>query len=664
MKFAQSFRFKMILLIVIPLISVSILIISASVISSSILLDKNRITVAESTLETVISQMEAWRVSTLSYAQLTADNPSEDLLEAIANKDTAAIIEQAKNAFLYTECNGMTFTDMEGNALARVTNPDKFGDNIKSSLAIADALEGKSVSYAYPTTNNGFSITAGVPIRSGDTQIGVLFLSKRLDNANTLTALKTSTGCDMVLYQNDAPIASTFDDASSSLETIETLDSEVLSVLNNGNTINQLTKWNGEMATQVLSPIYGRNGMVVGAIHAIDFHKNENWVYIMWVIIFFGCLIVMYPIIHNSIKRFVKPISVLSAGALQLSTGDVSVQIDHNRTDEIGVLQQSMQTLAATMYDQAETIHQIADGDLCVQYSPRSPQDTVGNSIFQMLEKNNETFSEIRASAEQVSAESQQMAQSAQNLAARSSEQASTIESFSQLLNDVQEITNQNTDVSHNVNEEIMEASILMGKSMESMSQLIQSMQAIDESSKNITNVIKIIDDIAFQTNILALNAAVEAARAGQFGKGFAVVAEEVRNLASKSAAAAKETAGLIEGSSKKVQEGRHITQATNDNLQAVASMTQSNATKISKIFNLCQQQKTSIDEINMGIRDLTDVIQANAATAEQSAASAEEMSFQSNLLHEMVARFRLHEGNNEMLLQKNLEFLSVSRTV
>jgi Methyl-accepting chemotaxis protein len=645
-RYTQSFRFKMILLILIPLVLGAIIFISASLISSNMLLEENRVVVAESTEEAILTQLEYWRVSTLNSARLVADNPSEDMLKAIEDKNPAAIIAQAETAFLYTECSGMTFADMDGNALARVTNPQRFGDNIKSSLAIADSLEGKSVSYAYPTTNNGFSITAGVPLFNGNTQVAVLFLSKRLDNADTLASLKASTGWDIVLYDKETPIASTLDD---SLFSPAALDADLMAALSEGKTVSLSEQWNGMMTTQLLLPITGRENAVVGAIRAVSFHQANNWIYAMWAIIFFAFLLILYPIIIINVVRFVKPIHALSADAIQLSSGNVATQIDHNRTDEIGTLQHSMQTLSETMRNQAETISQIAAGDLSVRYVPRSADDIVGNSLCQMLEKTNDAFVEIRTSANEVSHVSQQVAQGAQNLAAGASGQASTVENLNDLLLNIQEIINRSADVSNTANEETMEAGALMARSMASMEHLRQSMQTIDESSKSITKIIKVIDELAFQTNILALNAAVEAAKAGQYGKGFAVVAEEVRHLAIKSASAAKETAELIKGSSGKIEEGRQITKTTHENLQAAADIVISSAEKIAKIFTLCQQQKRAIDEINFGIGELTAVIRANVDTAGQSAVSAEEMSSQAALLQKTVAYFRLQrEGDGE----------------
>jgi methyl-accepting chemotaxis protein len=274
-------------------------------------------------------------------------------------------------------------------------------------------------------------------------------------------------------------------------------------------------------------------------------------------------------------------------------------------------------------------------------------------SLNTIIDSLNSVIDEINTASEQVHIGASQVSDSSQILSQGATQQASAVEELNASISDIAVQTKENAD---NANE----AKALAFKVKENaesgnkhMSEMLNSMSAINESSANISKIIKVIDEIAFQTNILALNAAVEAARAGQHGKGFAVVAEEVRNLAARSANAAKETTDLIEGSIKKTETGTEIANNTAKALYEIVDGVSKAATLVAEIAASSQEQANGIAQINVGIEQVSQVVQTNSATAEESAASSEELSSQADLLKQAVGNFKLKKSRNNIKLLK-----------
>ena len=346
-----------------------------------------------------------------------------------------------------------------------------------------------------------------------------------------------------------------------------------------------------------------------------------------------------------------KPLSSMSVFLKSAGeTGDVAVTAESlaekekhsGKKDEISQMSRSLSIFMSRIREVSDALEAVANGNLSIDFSIQSDKDVLGQSLTKMVDDLNGMLTELRASSEQVSAGAAQISQSAQSLASGSSEQAATIVDFSATINKLMEQTNYNAENSEKAKLANDIASSKLEDSIDSMVEMIAAMKAINESSGNITQIIKVIDDIAFQTNILALNAAVEAARAGQHGKGFAVVADEVRNLAAKSAQAAKETAALIEDSSARVQVGSRIAERTNSNLEVAIGNSRESTKLIELVASASTEQARAISAISESVDQISSVIQSNSALSEQSAASAQEMSAQSILLHEIVDSFRL----------------------
>ena len=359
-----------------------------------------------------------------------------------------------------------------------------------------------------------------------------------------------------------------------------------------------------------------------------------------------GILVALLGLIMLSrqISKVTRPIRNVSEKIAALAVGDVENAVCENsaRTDEIGLLQNSISLLSQTMIRQSQVIEIIADGDLTVQYQPYSERDVLGNSIKKLLEINNRAFREVLSATTQVSALAMEALNGSQTLAHDSSTQAANIDAIYHTVSTVLSQTKDNAASANNALESVKTAKTFIDESVEQMVTMRDTMSRISRSSNDIAQIIKVIDDIAFQTNILALNAAVEAARAGQHGKGFAVVADEVRNLASKSADAAKETARLISESVGCVQGGNVTVEKASDSMKKVVSCSQEAYAVIEEINAASKSQEAAISEINESIAQISCIVQSNGASSEESAAISQSLSYQVKTLQGAVKRFRL----------------------
>jgi methyl-accepting chemotaxis protein len=348
-----------------------------------------------------------------------------------------------------------------------------------------------------------------------------------------------------------------------------------------------------------------------------------------------------------------KPLKVLSAFMSKAgNTGDISLSDDDKRVigefalikDEIGETIHASSSFVGHVTNISNGLETIAKGDLTIEFKTLSDADTMGKALVSMLDNLNNMFGEINNATVQVSTGSKQIADGAQALAQGSTEQAASVEQLSASISEIAQKTKDNADMAMRAANLASTIKNNAEKGSTQMDEMITAVKEINAASQSISKVIKVIDDIAFQTNILALNAAVEAARAGQHGKGFAVVAEEVRNLAAKSAEAAKDTGGLIANSMEKAELGSRIASETAESLTEIVSGISESNQIVSEISQSSNEQSVGISQINTGIDQVAQVIQQNSATAEESAAASEEMSSQSAMLEEMIMQFKLRD--------------------
>jgi methyl-accepting chemotaxis protein-2 (aspartate sensor receptor) len=308
----------------------------------------------------------------------------------------------------------------------------------------------------------------------------------------------------------------------------------------------------------------------------------------------------LYWLIRNTISQ---PLERVKQAAQQLAAGDLSATLESDRGDEIGQLERA--------------INGISQGLAGV----------IGN---------------VRQGTGEMARASQEIAEGNANLSARTESQAASLEQTSSSLEQLTAAVKQNADSAQHANQLVIGASGQAVAGGQAVGQVVDTMNAIKDSSRKIHDIIGVIDGIAFQTNILALNAAVEAARAGEQGRGFAVVAAEVRSLAQRSAAAAKEIKGLISDSVEQVDAGGKLVDAAGQTMQGIVAAVKRVADIMHEITAATGEQSSGIEEINRAMGHIDDITQQNAALVEQAAAAAQSLQDQAAQLAQTAAVFKL----------------------
>jgi len=291
----------------------------------------------------------------------------------------------------------------------------------------------------------------------------------------------------------------------------------------------------------------------------------------------------------------------------------------------------------------ADIVKSIAARDLAVAVETRpNDHDSMLAAVRCMRDDLAGAVAEIRSGTEVIASASRQIASGNADLSARTEEQASSLEETASSMEELTSAVRQNADNARQANQLALAASDIALKGGAAVADVVHTMGSINNSAKQIADIIGVIDGIAFQTNILALNAAVEAARAGEQGRGFAVVATEVRNLAQRSAAAAREIKTLIDNSVGEIEAGSRLVEQAGTTTREVVEAIQRVTSLMGEISAASQEQTAGIDQVNRAISQMDQVTQQNAALVEEAAAASESLQEQAEKLALVVARFKL----------------------
>jgi len=360
--------------------------------------------------------------------------------------------------------------------------------------------------------------------------------------------------------------------------------------------------------------------------------------------------------INETLDAVVGPVQESSKVLEEMSKGNLKVSMTGDYKGDHAIIKDSLNTflfkLNHVIGEVADTLREMSRGNLDVEITSEYHGNfvTLKESINNIVASLNETLSEINIASDQVASGTRQVSEGSQEISQGATEQSSAIEELTASITQIAEQTRQNAMSADKANELTTSAAGSAAHGNKQMKAMQNAMAEINEASSNISKIIKVIDDIAFQTNILALNAAVEAARAGVHGKGFAVVAEEVRNLAARSANAAKETTELIEGTIRKTDAGTKIADETAAALVTIVDEVEKAVQLVGEIASASNEQASAISQVNSGIEQMSQVVQTNSATSEEAAAAAEELSSQAELLKDKVRQFNLKNVGKTMV--------------
>lgn len=378
------------------------------------------------------------------------------------------------------------------------------------------------------------------------------------------------------------------------------------------------------------------------ATRVVQTAERSRW--IMGVVVAFAFAVALgigFALSQSTMRLLGADPSEITDIVKQVATGDTTAVF--NSHIDYGVYQ-DVRLMVNGLAHKAKQAEAIAAGDLTQEIHLLSEKDTLGLSFQKMMTVLRDVITRSNLAASQVAAGSDQVSSASQSLSQGATEQAAAVEEITSSVTEISSKIKINADSALEASNTAQQAQKFAEQGNSQIEVTLKAMNDINQSSLEISKIIKVIDDIAFQTNLLALNAAVEAARAGRHGKGFAVVADEVRNLAGRSAKAAKETTELIESSSRKVEDGLAEARKTADSFKAIMESSFGVASTVKQIAAASREQASAIEQIASGINQINKVTQTTTASAEETASASEELAGQSQELRRSLAYFKLDD--------------------
>ena len=578
---------------------------------------------------------------------MTATFASEDIFTYAIKTANVDTIKSEYNKYPKESNVFAVFVDKSGNVIWK-------SDNAAAASFDYTASTGGNDVNRYVTGDSAMPLyyVSGKAVDGGAVYSGVDF-----SGTDYLDTVKATVEAEVTVFLGDTRLSTTVLNADGTRAVGTTMSEKVKkTVIDNGETYEGRADILGETYYCCYYPFYDNDGTLLGALFSGISVASSDGEVIKTVIISVAMgaavivAVIFFLIIFTKIN-ITEPIIAAKELADEMAKGNLDTddsKIKIRKRNEVSALTKRLietkHELSAYISDMSRVFNAMAQGDFTVgpQVVYNGDFASISENIEAIQKQLGEVISSLNVSASEVSSGSAQIANGSQLLADGTTRQAAAIQELSATIDSISTKINNNAESAEEADRCASEASEKIRIQTEDMREMRDAMNDIKDKSAQIEKIIKTIEDIAFQTNILALNAAVEAARAGAAGKGFAVVADEVRNLATKSDTATKQTAAIISGTVEAVENGSRIVEKTEISMSEVVEITQKTNDLISKISAASAEQAESIRQVTAGIAQISEVVQQNSATAEESAASCEELNGQSEMLMSEVNKFKV----------------------